>query len=154
MTISAFRIVKKKWSASAFDGEAAKYYPGRWNSRGTRMIYTASSRALAMLEVLVHVDSEDLIREHYSIFQVEFPDTCLRELGTPLPRDWKANPAPSSTKSIGDDWGVRKTSLVLAVPSVIVPAEHLYLINPDHADFAKMVVGLEQAVDFDPRLAR
>ena len=106
-----------------------------------------------MLEVLVHADAEDLIRDYYCIFKVDIPDDCLLELGIPLPADWQANPAPLSTKAIGDDWITSKASVVLGVPSAIVPAESIYLINPVHDDFSKLVIGPEQAIDFEPRLA-
>ncbi len=154
MTVTVFRIVKDKWNSSAFDGEGAKLYPGRWNSRGIPMVYTASSRALAILETLVHFDAEDLVREHFKIFPIEAPDLCILELGIALPRDWQADLAPVSTKAIGDDWIKTQASVVLAVPSTVVPAEQIYLINPEHADFAQLIIGPAQAIGFDPRLAR
>jgi len=154
VTVTVFRIVKDTWNSSAFDGEGAKLYPGRWNSRGILMVYTASSRALAILETLVHFDAEDLIRERFQVFPVEVPDHCVLELGISLPKDWQANPAPLSTKAIGDDWIKSQASVVLAVPSAIVPAEHNYLINPGHRDYSKLVIAPVQAVNFDPRLAR
>lgn len=154
MTVSAFRIVKEKWHSSAFDGEGAKRYPGRWNSRGTPMVYTASSRALAMLEILVHFDAEDLIREHFQVFPVEIPDRYILELDIALPKDWQADPAPLSTRVIGDEWVQSQASVVLAVPSAIVPTEQNYLINPEHADYPKLVIGPHQPIDFDPRLVK
>jgi RES domain-containing protein len=64
---TVYRIIKTKWVSSAFDGEGARKYPGRWNNRGTSMIYAASSEALATLEILVHYESEQLIRDYFVI---------------------------------------------------------------------------------------
>jgi RES domain-containing protein len=154
VTVTVFRIVKDTWNSGVFDGEGAKRYPGRWNSRGIPMVYTASSRALAMLEILVDFDAEDLVRKHFQVFPVTVPDHCILELGVALPRDWQAYPAPISTKAIGDNWIKNQASAVLAVPSATIPAEQNYLINPEHPDFSKLVIGPAQTINFDPRLAK
>jgi RES domain-containing protein len=149
---TVYRIVKTKWVSSAFDGEGARKYPGRWNSRGTSMIYTASSEALATLEILVHYESEQLIRDHFVIVPLVIPSTCILQLGDDLPDDWDAQPAPTSTRTIGDNWIKDNASAALAVPSVVVPREKNYLINPNHADFKNISILDPQPLNLDSRL--
>ncbi len=154
MTLSAWRITKQKHARSAFSGEGARIYGGRWNSPGTPMIYTAQSQALAVLEVLVHLDSPELLKR-YSLFEVEMDLFYVEELDlSNLPRNWKANPAPTGVQAIGDDWVAGRRSAVLRVPSALVPAESSFLLNPHHQDFSKLRIGKAVPFQFDPRFAR
>jgi RES domain-containing protein len=154
VTVRSYRIVKRKWQDSAFDGEGARRYPGRWNNRGTPMLYTASTRSLAILEILVHFDAGDLLRENFVVFELSIPEACLLQLDTDLPADWMEAPVAASTRAIGDQWVSSQASAALAVPSVIVPSEMNYLINPGHSDFRKIKIGKAEALDIDPRLLR
>ena len=154
MTVRSYRIVKRKWQDSAFDGEGARRFPGRWNNRGTPMLYTASTRSLAILEILVHFEAGDLFREHFVVFELAIPDACLLQLDTDLPADWMEAPVAASTRAIGDQWISSQASAALAVPSVIVPSELNYLINPGHPDFRKIRIGKPEPLGIDPRLVR
>src|SRR5690606_9703805 len=123
-----YRLVKKKWTQGAFDGEGAKRYGGRWNSRGQRCVYLASSESLAILEVMVYLDDYRLL-EHYALFRLEWRESEMMRLSTSaLPPSWRDEPAPPETASIGDEWLASKTSLALVVPSVIVPREDNFLL--------------------------
>jgi RES domain-containing protein len=154
LTRSAWRITKQKHAKSAFSGEGARIYGGRWNSPGTPIIYTAQSQALAVLEVLVHLDSPELLKR-YSLFEIEMDPFYAEELDlTNLPRNWKANPAPAVVRAIGDDWVASRRSVVLRVPSVLVPAESTFLLNPEHPNFRKLRIGKAVPFQFDPRFAR
>jgi RES domain-containing protein len=153
-TLTAWRIAKRKHAANAFDGEGARQFPGRWNNRGTPMIYTASTPSLAMLELLVHLEAEDILTTTYCRISVEFPVADCVDIGGQLPKDWKLDPPPASTRVVGDAWIVNATSLVLAVPSVISPVEQNYLINPRHPDFQKISIGKPEALKYDPRFAK
>lgn len=154
MTLSAWRITKQKHAKSAFSGEGARLYGGRWNSPGTSIIYTAQSQALAVLEVLVHLDSPQLLKR-YSLFEVQMDPFFVEEFdSTNLPRNWKANPAPGVVQAIGDDWVASRRSVVLRVPSVLVPAESTFLLNPEHPGFSKLRIGKAVPFQFDPRFAR
>lgn len=150
--ISAWRIVKQKHAANAFDGEGARQFPGRWNNRGTPMIYTASTPSLAMLELLVHLEAEDILTTTYCLIPVEFPAADCLDIGGQLPKDWKLDPPPASTRAVGDAWIEDGISLVLTVPSVILPVEQNYLINPRHPGFHKIRIGKPETMKYDPRL--
>jgi RES domain-containing protein len=152
LRLTAWRIVKSKYVATAFDGGGARRFGGRWNSKGTPMVYTASSQALAVLEMLVHLEASDLLK-HYRLIPVTFDDSLVNTLDpSTLPANWKRRSTPAAVRSIGDTWVSSGRSLVLRVPSAIVPTESNYLINVLHPDFSKLAVGKPQAFRFDPRL--
>jgi RES domain-containing protein len=154
LTLSAWRITKQKHAKSAFTGEGARLYGGRWNSPGTAMIYTAQSKSLAVLEVLVHLDSSELLKK-YVLFEVVIDPSCVRELAlSSLPRNWKASPAPARVRAIGDDWVAGGSSVVLRVPSTLVPGESNFLLNPRHSSFLQLLFGKPLPFQFDPRFAR
>ncbi len=152
MTVTAWRIVKAKHASTAFTGEGAKAAGGRWNSRGVAMIYTAGSISLAMLEMLVHVRSQELLRR-YVMFEVTFEETLVKKLSAKdLPRNWRLSPPPGSLQRMGDVWVGSRETPVLRVPSAIVPTEWNFLLNPNHPDFRGLAIGQKQPVRFDPRL--
>lgn len=152
MSITAWRIVKARYAASAFSGEGARRFGGRWNSVGTPMVYTAQSQALAVLEMLVHIDASDLLR-HYRLISVTF-DEVMMQIVDPasLPRTWKRRPAPVSLRGIGDQWIASGRSVVLQVPSAIVPGERNFLINVLHPEFPKLAIGKPEPFRLNPRL--
>jgi RES domain-containing protein len=152
LSITAWRIVKARHAATAFDGQGARRYGGRWNSRGTPMVYTAGSQALAVLEMLVHLESADLLR-HYRLMPVTFENRMVKVLNLKtLPANWQRRPTPASLRAIGDAWVASAESLVLRVPSVVVPGEWNYLLNVLHPEFSRLAVGKPIAYRFDPRL--
>jgi len=150
--IRAWRIVKTGYSADAFSGEGARLYGGRWNSSGIAMVYTAGSKSLATLELLVHLDNTSVLPS-FSICSVDFDDSLV-EIRDParLPRDWRKTPPPISLKSVGNSWILRGSSVVLRVPSAVIESEYNYLINPAHIDFKKLVIGRMEVLMLDPRL--
>ena len=153
MIINAYRITKAKHGESAFDGEGAKKYGGRWNSPGTSMVYTASHLSLAIVEILAHLKVEKVIREKYVYFELEFDDMLIK---TPprsaLPANWNEDPAPSSTQHYGDEWVTSDESPVLKVPSVIVDIEYNFLLNPLHTSFKEVKISPAKKFELDSRL--
>jgi len=141
-----FRLVKKKWASSAFSGEGARLYGGRWTSPGVPVVYTAGSLALAQLEVLVHLPTDQLLKS-YVAFQAALPEDCI-DVYPPedLPASWRSNPAPESAKQVGDLWVKENQSAVLQLPSAVVPREPCYLLNPQHKDFSH----IQTSGPFDP----
>src|SRR5690606_6902093 len=128
----------------------------RWNSLNTYLVYSSESRALATLEVSVHLDlSEDLPTDRYYI-EIDIPDEVeILELRLEdLPENWDAKPPILETQFIGDDFVKDKIGAVLKVPSSIVPPEFNYLINLNHPDAKKITVISQVPLNFDPRLVK
>ena len=116
------------------------------------MVYTASSVALAALELLVHLEAPPLL-ESYVQVPASFEGELCRAIDmSNLPPDWAESPVPESTKDIGDEWHTSEASPVLAVPSVLVPTESVYLLNPQHPDSGHIRIGAPANFEFDPRL--
>lgn len=148
----AWRIVKAKRSATAFDGEGARRSGGRWNSVGIPMVYTSATISLAILEILVHLEDSSVL-PHYSVLSVEFDAAQVTNLDPAmLSFNWRDPMAPVELQQRGDAWMQAQRSLILRLPSVIVPSETIYLLNPRHPDFASLTFGPPQALEFDPRL--
>jgi RES domain-containing protein len=151
---TVWRFVKTRYAATAFDGEGAREYGGRWNSPGTRVAYASGSVSLAMLEVLVHLNASQLMTT-YSVVSARIPDALVKVFPVDdLPKNWKSSPAPAESAAIGDAWVSAGTTAVLALPSVIVETEMNYLINPAHPDFKRITLGIPRAYPFDRRLRR
>lgn len=149
---TAWRIVKKRHVSSAFDGEGAGKYGGRWNSPGTPVVYASETRALSLLEILVGIRSTQPLGAYVLIptrFETSFVNTVELE---GLPDDWRKSPPHPSTQRIGDLWVADHASAVLRVPSAIVPDEFNYVLNPAHPDFARVQIGAPQELTIDPRL--
>jgi RES domain-containing protein len=149
---TAWRVVKTRYAATAFDGEGARLYGGRWNSPGTRVVYAAESVALALLEIVLHARSTDLLAS-YSLFSVRFDDALVQAVSPEsLPHGWRAFPPLPSTQAIGDAWAHHGASAVLRVPSVTFDQECHYLLNPAHRDFPGIALGEPRQLVVDPRL--
>lgn len=117
------------------------------------MVYTAQSQSLAVLEMLVHLDSADLLGK-YVFFEVTIDDSMVAALDPArLPENWRAEPAPNKLRRLGDDWVTGATSVALRVPSSIIPAESNYLLNPKHPEFAKLQIGKAMPFRYDARLS-
>lgn len=148
------RIEREKYLETTLKGVGAALTEGyRWNSLTTYLVYTSESRALATLEVSVHLDfSEDLPVDRYYV-EIDIPDDIqILELRTEdLPMDWDVKPPSLVTQYIGDDFVKDNEAAVLRVPNSIVPPEHNYLINPNHPDANKITVISRKRITFDNR---
>jgi RES domain-containing protein len=136
-----------------FDGEGSFRFGGRWNSRGTRILYTAGSLSLAALEMLVHLNSEEILFS-YSFAAAEFDESLIlpiEEFRT-LPENWSVSPPQLEIQRIGDEWAETHASVVLKVPTSVLPVEFNYLINVEHPEFSKIKLGEPRAFTFDERL--
>jgi RES domain-containing protein len=150
--IRAWRIVKRRYLDQAFDGEGARIHGGRWNSPGQRAVYLSESRALATLEVLAGLRSLVPLA-HYALIGVRFDAALVTEIAwEDLPESWASSPPGPATQSLGDRWLSERRSVVLRVPSVVLPAEHNYVLNPLHVDFQQVQVGEVEELRIDPRL--
>jgi len=151
LTLTAWRITKRKHAKLAFNGEGARRFGGRWNSPGTAIVYTAESQSLAALEMLVHLGSPELL-DGYVLFAIGIDESLVVQLVGELPRNWRSNPVPNRLREQGDEWVRAGTSAVLQVPSVLIPAESNFLLNPRHPDFPKLEVSKPLPFQFDSRL--
>jgi RES domain-containing protein len=147
----AWRIVKAIHASTAFDGEGAWRFGGRWNSPGTRVVYCSANLSLAALENLVHLNPPVAFKS--VAIGLEFHDRLIETVDAKsLPADWTEEPPPPSTMEIGDRWVKEGRSAVLQLPSAIIPSESNYLLNPSHRDFQKITIRKPAAFSFDPRL--
>lgn len=149
-----YRIERLKYLSSTLSGWGAALSTGfRWNSLNTRMVYTAATRSLAMLEVSVHLDwSEDLPLDRY-VVEIELPDDLVMYELQPedLPIGWDVRPPGTATQFIGDDFVIQNKGAVLRVPSCIIPEEYNYLLNPMHEDFNQVKIIGTRPLLFDVR---
>ena len=119
------------------------------------MVYTSATLSLAVMELLVHLDDDDLARAYVAV-PAEIPDTVAvkRVRVTDLPRRWRSYPAPGALAELGGRWAAAGESAVLAVPSAVIPHELNYLLNPRHQHFKRVRVGKPEPFAFDPRLRK
>jgi RES domain-containing protein len=116
--VIVFRLVSSRYLAN--DGLGASLYGGRWNHKGTAVIYTAESRALCALEVLVN--SEELAGDYVAV-SIDVPDEIAVQVISiaDLPQGWNASAATDVTRDIGTTWASRLATAVLSVPSAVIP---------------------------------
>ena len=156
--IEAYRISKESDSTKAFSGQGAKDWGGRWNSKGVAVVYTAAHRSLSILEVLVHVKGgagmgRPTISAPFYVYVVAFDESLLEELPiSSLPAGWNSEPPTAASQSLGDAWALAANSAVLSVPSVIVPEERNYILNPNHPRFPEIQIEVPVVCSVDPRL--
>jgi RES domain-containing protein len=136
-------------------GEGALHAPGRWHSRGRRVVYCAQSPAAALLEILVHfeIDIEDL-PARYRLLKIEAPDDVQVESVSVnrLPIDWPAR--TEMTRGLGDGWLTKGSAALLTIPSAIVPETFNVLLNPAHQDTKRIVIIQADEHAIDPRLLK
>lgn len=148
-----WRLVKKTHQADAFNGEGARLAGGRWNLTGTPVVYLSETLSLAALELFVHlpISARSLA---LVAFEVGVPDGVKIEAldEDRLPRVWREEPAPEETQRIGNAWVEKGDTLLLRVPSVVVPTEHNYVMNPAHRDYAALKISRPRPFSFDPRM--
>jgi RES domain-containing protein len=148
---SAWRLTKTRYLAKAWDGEGARLSGGRWNSVGTPVVYTSATLSLALVEILVHLPSGLL--PSYSAIPIEFADSLVIAVDPEaLPANWTVHPPPPETQAMGDRWVAAGKSALLRVPSVVVPDEFNYVVNPSHPAFSRIEIGSPRSFPFDPRL--
>lgn len=148
-----WRICRQPHASTGLDGRGGLFASARWHSRGHTIVYTASSRALAALEMLVHVTHRTAPAD-LRLLTIDLPDALAVESLEPaaLPAGWNANPAPMALQAIGDQWLESLRGVALAVPSAVIPAERNVLLNPLHPDIRRVSVIEDEPFAFDARL--
>jgi RES domain-containing protein len=154
MTVPVWRIAVEAptYAANDLSGTGAKMTGGRWNSKGTPVVYSAANIALATLETVHYLSGGGLPFNRYLV-RIDIPDAvwAARQMLDPLPGGWDAIPAGMTARTAGDAWIASGATALLLVPSVIVPDEYNVLINPQHGDVAAIVATTLKRWIYDPR---
>jgi RES domain-containing protein len=145
------------YQADDLSGAGAKATGGRWNEAGVSIVYASGTRALACLETIVHLNAGGLPLNRYLV-EVTIPDdvwtNAQEETSGSLPVGWDAEPPGQVSIKFGTTWVRSGSSALLVVPSVIVQEEFNVLINPAHADSARLTAIKQRKWLYDPRLIR
>jgi RES domain-containing protein len=147
----------KDYPADDLTGKGAEITGGRWNRKGTAILYTATNRALACLETIVHFNSGGLPLNRYLV-AIDIEDDLWNAAhvvaAATLPVGWDAEPASLTSIDYGTAWAKASTSVLLSVPSVIVPEEANILVNTRHPDAAGIKATKVRKWLYDPRMVR
>jgi RES domain-containing protein len=148
---TVWRLCAARHARSALSGDGARLYGGRWNDKGVPLVYTSSTLALAVVEILVHVDD---VPANFVAIRIDIPtEVAVEQLSARrLPRAWREHPAPARLQRVGTEWAQSLRSVALEVPSAIIPQERNVLINPLHPARSALVVHKPQRFAFDRRL--
>ena len=150
VNLKVWRISKAGHGKASPNGTGAH----RWNSPGTPVIYAAESRALAVLEMLCHLEGRELV-EPYVLIEIAIDESLVGRIEqSSLPQNWSADPSPPELKRVGDDWIRRAERPVLRVPSALLPEEHNFLLNTEHPNFRRLSFGEPVPFRFDPSLIK
>lgn len=142
-----YRFVRRKYLFSPPYEGAEKVQTNRWNSKGTSIIYTAESRALALTEVLAGIQVNEFLNDYYLFPIHTHPDCSIIKISMQdLPINWQQDPPGSITQKMGDLFVQERDYLLCQVPSSIIPEEYNYLINPNHPDY-------DHKITIDPKYA-
>ena len=149
--LTVWRLVTARFTTSAFSGDGARLYGGRWNRKGVPLVYAAATQSLAMLEMLVQ---DEPLRARYVMIEARIPKGVQIDWikVVDLPTDWRNIAAREKLQAIGTEWARKRSAAVLAVPSAVIPAELNYLLNPLHPDFRRIRVGKPERFETDLRL--
>jgi RES domain-containing protein len=141
--VLAWRLCREPFAT--LDGEGARLYGGRWNSPGRALVYAASTAALTVLEVRVHLDLPlDLLPDDYVLVTIDLDGLPAEDVAT----------MPADPRAFGDDWLRTQRTPVLRVPSAIVPESQNVLLNPVHLDASRASIVASRRFAFDSRLWR
>lgn len=145
------------YPADDLSGAGAQATGGRWNEKNSAVLYTSATRALACLETMVHLNASGLPLNRYLV-EVTIPDlvwmAAQRETQASLPVGWDAEPASLTSIGLGTRWITSKSSVLLVLPSVIVPEELNVLVNPAHPGAGGITCRKVRKWLYDPRLRR
>ena len=149
--MTVWRLCRKKHAA--FDGEGARAVGGRWNRRGTAVVYTSATLSLAVLEYFVNLPAAAAPLDLVAV-SAELPaDISMTSLNLgDLPRGWRKYPAPDALGDLGTRWAEEGKTAILAVPSAIVPQERNYLLNPAYPRFREIKTGKPEPLSLDSRM--
>ncbi len=145
----AWRLVRAERAADALSGKGASLYPGRWNRPGQPAVYAASSLALAVLEVFVHLEVPQ-VEVPYLALELWVSDDEIEELSEDFPKNWTENLEWS--RGVGGHWLENGQKPALRVPSAVVPYEPILVLNPKHPGISRIRVLRKVPFYWDRRL--
>ncbi len=150
--MQVFRITGRKY-AGDLSGFGAAAYGGRWNKKGSPVLYTGENKEIALLETIVH--TPPMLIPKLDILILEIPDDSISEITIDqLPANWKLYPAPTILSEMGERWIKEGSTLALKVPSCIIHSAHNYILNCKHHDYAKVKWIERKDFEFDTRLKK
>jgi RES domain-containing protein len=152
--MEVYRITLARYAAD-LSGNGARLYGGRWNSEGNFALYTSSSRSLALLETLAHTPAKLLQVKEFVLLTLFVPDAMniVQIDYKKLPAEWDDTEIKLFTQKTGDDFLAAQKGLVLKVPSVLVPEETNFLLNPLHTEYRKVKIVYQRRIHFDKRMS-
>lgn len=157
--VYAWRLASQKHRDTALLGTGSAIAGGRWNPVGTKVVYCASSLALAVLEVRVHMPvATHQPTQPFVGIELGIAENAIEApLESQLPPHWRVAPKLSTentpARRFGQRWIDEARSVALRLPSAVIPTEWIYLLNPAHPGFSTAVERKREiAVVFDPRL--
>jgi RES domain-containing protein len=147
--MTLYRFSNKNYGVDV-NGEGARLNGGRWNTKGFSVVYTSITISLSLLELVIHSASYEEIQSNL-LMKIEIPDNFVTPLANlTLKANWQHDPGYS--RFIGDSFLSSKKSLLLKVPSAIIPEEYNVLINPLHPEIKKVKIADASPFQFDTRL--
>ena len=149
-----YRLVRQARASDAFSGEGARRFGGRWNPKNIPAVYGSEYLSLAVLEFRVNQGGYDP-DDQYVYFRFEFDEALVESIETP-PTDWlkrfEEDGSITAAQAFGEEWLKQKRSAILSAPSAVIGIERNFVLNPTHADFAKIAIDAPSKLDLDPRL--
>jgi RES domain-containing protein len=151
--LEAWRLTRAEYGATAFSGIGSALRAGRWHLIGRPLVYAATSPSLALLETMANVDRQGLMESRYVVLRVRVPGELVEQLDADaLPADWQAWPHAVSTQRVGTRWFEERRSVVLVVPSAVVPHDTNVLLNPQNPEWSRVAVGDPEPFPVDLRI--
>lgn len=148
-----YRIAKQEYIGD-LSGTGAKLYGGRWNKPGKAALYTSESRALAMLELLVHFNSRAAIRNVFRFAVIEVDSTLITDVPAKLFPDNLHTFNNETLWEITEKYFDQKNCLAIRVPSVIIGRESNVILNPEHENYPLVRITSVEKAAIDPRLLK
>ncbi len=151
--MKVYRITRKRYEQSVLSGEGGLRVASRWNHKGDAISYTSATRALSLLEMLVHMDMEDMRKMDLLICEIDIPDSVKIQSipSKSLPEGWNRTPFTQAPQAYWHTFIAKKKAAVMRVPSIIIPQEWNYLIDPNHPDAKKISVNSCVPLTLDER---
>ena len=147
-----YRIVTKK-HAGDLSGTGAAIHGGRWNKKGSPVLYTGENKEIALLEIIVH--TPPMMVPDLVILTIDIPDTSITEINkSKLPENWIDYPAPTILSEIAENWIRKGKTIALKVPSCIIHGSHNYILNCNHPEYYQVRLLDRKDFRFDTRFKK